>query len=179
MPAADYTDANLPGTTVDKLNVLGSGLALAITLALLNSVCAISVNLWPQQAIAFANTWAHGLDLKPLMADSSLTVARFTYGLIGLAGRFPVRGGLRVTVQSVARRWPPRAVSPMHTTLGNTPSRSAWLTVGLMVAFIAAFCFLREHWGHVLGAWPYLLLLACPLIDLVMHRGRGGGRHGH
>ena len=86
MPAADYTDANLPGTTVDKLNVLGSGLALAITLALLNSVCAILVNLWPQQAIAFANTWAHGLDLKPLMADSSLTVARFTYGLIGLAG---------------------------------------------------------------------------------------------
>ena len=67
----------------------------------------------------------------------------------------------------------------MNTTLGNKPSRSAWLTVGLMVAFIAAFYFLREHWGHVLGAWPYLLLLACPLIHLVMHRGRGGGGHGH
>ena len=68
-----------------KLSVLGSGLALAITLALLNSVCGVLVGLWPQQAIVFANTWAHGLDLRPLMSDAPMTLARFAYGLIGLS----------------------------------------------------------------------------------------------
>lgn len=41
---------------------------------------------------------------------------------------------------------------------------------------IAVFFLLREHWGHVLGYWPYLLLLACPLMHL-MH-GNGHGGHG-
>jgi len=68
-----------------KLNVLGSGLALAITLVLLNSACAVLVGLWPQQAIAFANTWAHGLDLTPLMSETPMTFARFMYGLVGLS----------------------------------------------------------------------------------------------
>ena len=68
-----------------KLNVLGSGLALAITLVLLNSVCAVLVGLWPQQAIGFANTWAHGLDLTSLMSDAPMTFARFIYGLVGLS----------------------------------------------------------------------------------------------
>ena len=44
------------------------------------------------------------------------------------------------------------------------------------VALIAGFYLLREHWGHVLGYWPYLLLLACPLMHL-MH-GNGHGGHG-
>nr|WP_137922113.1 DUF2933 domain-containing protein [Hydrogenophaga sp. 2FB] len=46
----------------------------------------------------------------------------------------------------------------------------------LTVALIAGFFLLREHWGHVLGYWPYLLLLACPLMHL-MH-GNGHGGHG-
>lgn len=37
---------------------------------------------------------------------------------------------------------------------------------------IAAFYLLREHWGHVLGMWPYLILLACPLMHLF--HGHGG-----
>lgn len=41
-------------------------------------------------------------------------------------------------------------------------------------ALIVGFYLLREHWGHVLGYWPYLLLLACPLMHL-MH----GHGHGH
>ena len=44
------------------------------------------------------------------------------------------------------------------------------------VALITGFVLLREHWGHVLGYWPYLLLLACPLMHL-MH-GHGHGGHG-
>ena len=47
------------------------------------------------------------------------------------------------------------------------------------VALIAGFFLLREHWGHVLGYWPYLLLLACPLMHLMHGHGHGGhGSHG-
>jgi hypothetical protein len=42
-------------------------------------------------------------------------------------------------------------------------------------ALIAVFYWLREHWGHVLGLAPYLLLLACPLMHLL----HGHGRHEH
>jgi Flp pilus assembly protein TadB len=47
----------------------------------------------------------------------------------------------------------------------------------VFVALAAAAYLLSEHWGHVVGYWPYLLLLACPLMHLFMHRGHGG--HGH
>lgn len=36
---------------------------------------------------------------------------------------------------------------------------------------VGAFYVLREHWGHALGALPYLLILACPLMHVFMHRG--------
>ena len=65
------------------------------------------------------------------------------------------------------------------TQLDKKPPRSAWLTVGWMVVLIVAFYILREHWGHVVGAWPYLLLLGCPLMHLFMHRRHGGDGHGH
>ncbi|WP_111400007.1 DUF2933 domain-containing protein [Humitalea rosea] len=55
-----------------------------------------------------------------------------------------------------------------------------WWTRGGLVAIgfllIGAFYLLREHYGHTLGALPYLLLLACPLMHLFMHHGHG---HGH
>ncbi|MGK2914858.1 MAG: DUF2933 domain-containing protein [Porticoccaceae bacterium] len=40
---------------------------------------------------------------------------------------------------------------------------------------IGVFFLLREHWGHVLGLWPYALLLACPLMHLF--HGHGGHQH--
>ena len=39
---------------------------------------------------------------------------------------------------------------------------------------VAAFYLLTEHTAHVMGALPYLILLACPLMHL-MH----GHGHGH
>ena len=42
----------------------------------------------------------------------------------------------------------------------------------IAVAAIAAFALLREHWSHVAGYWPYLLLLVCPLMHLF--HGHGG-----
>ena len=42
---------------------------------------------------------------------------------------------------------------------------------------IAAYFLLSEHRAHFLGALPFLLLLACPLMHVFMHHGHGG--HGH
>ncbi|ABM94606.1 DUF2933 domain-containing protein [Methylibium petroleiphilum] len=57
----------------------------------------------------------------------------------------------------------------------GAPSRRRPATIAmLMVVLIVAFYLLREHWGHVSGLWPYLLLMACPL----MHLFHGHGGHG-
>ena len=47
----------------------------------------------------------------------------------------------------------------------------------VLLAFlaIAAFFVVTEHTAHALGALPYLLLLACPLL----HFFHGGHRRGH
>lgn len=37
---------------------------------------------------------------------------------------------------------------------------------------IAAFFVLCEHWGHVLGVFPYIVLLLCPALHLF--HGHGG-----
>lgn len=60
----------------------------------------------------------------------------------------------------------------------ETPPRAgrAWGAALAMVGLIGAFYLLREHWNHVAGGWPYLLLLACPLMHLFHHHG-GHGRH--
>jgi len=50
--------------------------------------------------------------------------------------------------------------------------------IGLVViGGVAAYFLLAEHLAHVLGALPYLLLLACPLMHVFMHGGHG--KHGH
>lgn len=59
--------------------------------------------------------------------------------------------------------------------------RSFWRSrhaIGLVVlGAIAAYFLLAEHRAHLFGALPYVLLLACPLMHVFMHRGQGG--HGH
>ena len=46
---------------------------------------------------------------------------------------------------------------------------------------IAMFFLWEEHRAHILGALPYVLLVACPLLHVFMHRGHGGtpGQQGH
>ena len=51
------------------------------------------------------------------------------------------------------------------------------LFFGISLAAIALFFVLREHWGHMLGLVPYLILLACPLMHLFHHH--GGHHSGH
>jgi hypothetical protein len=64
----------------------------------------------------------------------------------------------------------------------STAERSFWRSPSgvAFLAFlaIAAFFLITEHTAHVLGALPYLLLLACPLMHLFHHRGHDhGGAH--
>jgi hypothetical protein len=58
------------------------------------------------------------------------------------------------------------------------PKSSFWrskpgIVVG-MLAVIALFYVVREHYTHALGLLPYLLLLLCPLMHLFGHQ-----HHGH
>jgi hypothetical protein len=54
------------------------------------------------------------------------------------------------------------------------PSR--WRTVAVLLASLAISGFLltTEHRAHFLGVLPWLLLLACPFLHLLMHGGHGG-----
>ena len=49
----------------------------------------------------------------------------------------------------------------------------------LVMGAIAGYFLLSEHRAHFFAALPFLLLLACPLMHIFMHRGHGGhgGRH--
>ena len=62
---------------------------------------------------------------------------------------------------------------------GGMKSRSnITLTVFLI---IGAVFLVTEHRAHLAGwipYWPYLLLLACPLMHLFMHGGYGHAGHG-
>ena len=53
-------------------------------------------------------------------------------------------------------------------------SRTGLVTCGFLV--VIAFLMATGHSAHLLGALPYLLLLACPLMHIFMHGGHG---HGH
>lgn len=56
--------------------------------------------------------------------------------------------------------------------------RRPGIIAAVSLAIVIAFYILREHWSHALGALPYLLLLACPLLHLFHgHGGHGGHRH--
>ena len=43
----------------------------------------------------------------------------------------------------------------------------------LVIGGVAVYFLLTEHLAHVVGALPFLLLLACPLMHVFMHRGHG------
>jgi hypothetical protein len=63
------------------------------------------------------------------------------------------------------------------------PAPSFWRSpagLALLVAVaVGAFYLVTEHTAHLFGVVPYLILLACPLMHMFMHRGHGHGGHGH
>ncbi|WP_092699029.1 MULTISPECIES: DUF2933 domain-containing protein [Acidovorax] len=64
---------------------------------------------------------------------------------------------------------------------GHDSPPSFWRSryaIGLVViGAVAAYFLWTEHLAHVVGALPFLLLLACPLMHVFMHGGHGD--HGH
>lgn len=56
-------------------------------------------------------------------------------------------------------------------------SRTGLIAIGFVL--IASSVFLIEHRLQVLGYLPFLLLLACPLMHMFMHRGHGHGHSSH
>lgn len=59
----------------------------------------------------------------------------------------------------------PRVVTTQH-------NRSRWVLLGFLA--VATFFLVTEHRAHVLGLFPYLLVLACPLMHIFHH-----GHHHH
>ena len=46
-----------------------------------------------------------------------------------------------------------------------------------VILAIAAFFIISEHWLHLVGILPWLLILLCPLMHLFMQGGDGGHDH--
>ena len=58
--------------------------------------------------------------------------------------------------------------------LDRRPSKGTfWLMVAIALA-VMGFLLWEEHKVHLLGALPWLILLACPLMHLFLHRHHGG-----
>lgn len=55
-------------------------------------------------------------------------------------------------------------------------SRVTWVALGL--AAVAAYFVIAGHAGYLVAILPWLLLAACPLMHVFMHRGHHGS-HGH
>lgn len=79
-----------------------------------------------------------------------------------------------------SRASPPAAIEAGHEHAGSDqasgPRRHLWIFVAF--AAVAGFFLLTEHRAHALGLLPYLLVAACPLMHLLMHRGHGSHRSG-
>jgi len=63
---------------------------------------------------------------------------------------------------------------PVSTSAGRPSSRLPrvpWAVGACVFLAIAAFFLWEEHRAHLLGALPYILLLACPVMHLFMHHG--------
>ena len=65
----------------------------------------------------------------------------------------------------------------------HSPPPSFWRSPAGLTLLVAAaaggFYLVTEHTAHLYGALPYLVLLACPLMHVFMHRGHGHGGHRH
>ncbi|GJH20211.1 hypothetical protein CBA19CS22_26735 [Caballeronia novacaledonica] len=69
--------------------------------------------------------------------------------------------------------WSPSMKMPSHDVSPFWKSRGAIALLGF--GAIAAFFMFSEHRAHFLGALPYLLFLACPLMHLFMQHGHHHG----
>jgi cell shape-determining protein MreD len=62
-------------------------------------------------------------------------------------------------------------VSERHSQMTNLSRWIIWLSAGAALVYLVI-----EHRPHLFGWIPYFILLACPVMHFVMHRGH---RHHH
>jgi hypothetical protein len=91
---------------MNKLDALTTGLAAAITFAVLYSICALAFALFPDGTLAFLNAWFHGMDLGLLRPAGGevWTVGDFLYGLLGVSVTAFVAGFLFALVSNFLKR---------------------------------------------------------------------------
>ena len=77
--------ALIGGESMDKVNALGAGVALAVTFALMSALCAVAFVVAPDATLDFFSAFMHGLDLKVVKSAAPLSLGRVLYGLIGLS----------------------------------------------------------------------------------------------
>lgn len=53
-------------------------------------------------------------------------------------------------------------------------SVATWAAFGVLVAVVTFLGVRLGHGAHLFGGLPFLLILACPLLHVFMHRGHGG-----
>lgn len=71
-----------------------SALALALSMAISYTVCALLYALWPAQGIAFLNALFHGLDFSRLQTPEAYGVTDFLGPLLVLSGWGALVGSL-------------------------------------------------------------------------------------
>jgi hypothetical protein len=68
----------------NKLSIMATGIALAITFALMSALCALAFFGWPEATLDFFGAFMHGLDLKTVKSATPITLTRVLYGVVGL-----------------------------------------------------------------------------------------------
>lgn len=82
------------------------GAALAVTVGVVYVVCALAVALFPDGALAFFNTWAHGVDLTIVKRPPTkpLTAAEWVFGLVSVVVAGYLAGALYGWVRNLFSR---------------------------------------------------------------------------
>ena len=70
----------------NKLSIVATGIALAVTFALISALCALAFFVVPEATLDFFGAFMHGLDLKTVKSATPITLTRVLYGVVGLGG---------------------------------------------------------------------------------------------
>ena len=68
-----------------SLNPWRTGIAVALTAAIVSIICAATAYVFPDGTVAFVNSWTHGLDLTLLQSAKPWTLGSLLLGTFNVA----------------------------------------------------------------------------------------------